>query len=162
MDKYPIPATAYGASKAALNYVVRKIHVENEGLIAFPLHPGWVRTDMGNHGAEVMGIEQAPVSLEESVQGMLNKVCNSGFVDCVWGVDADLGDRLTMRLEKRLRALSSLSATTRRFHGRSWFRVGWLKRSVLDNDMACFIKNATVLCTATIHQLSDHQSPSTK
>ena len=38
--------TAYGASKAALNFVVRKIHFENPGLIAFSVNPGWLRTDV--------------------------------------------------------------------------------------------------------------------
>jgi len=39
---------SYGASKAALNYLIRKIHCEheNEGLVAFPLSPGPVHTDM--------------------------------------------------------------------------------------------------------------------
>ncbi|KAH7419765.1 hypothetical protein BKA64DRAFT_24908 [Cadophora sp. MPI-SDFR-AT-0126] len=33
--------TPYGASKAASTYLVRKIHFEHPGLIAFPVHPGW-------------------------------------------------------------------------------------------------------------------------
>jgi norsolorinic acid ketoreductase len=36
----PIPSTAYGASKAALNYLTRKIHFENPNLVVFPLSPG--------------------------------------------------------------------------------------------------------------------------
>lgn len=32
--------TAYGVSKAASNYMVKKIHEENEGLIAFSIDPG--------------------------------------------------------------------------------------------------------------------------
>lgn len=35
-----VPAGAYGASKAALNYLVRRIHFENEWLTAFVAHPG--------------------------------------------------------------------------------------------------------------------------
>jgi len=42
MDTIPIPATAYGMSKVALNYMVRKIHFENPELIAFPISPGYV------------------------------------------------------------------------------------------------------------------------
>ncbi|KAF8176062.1 NAD(P)-binding protein [Pholiota molesta] len=36
----------YGASKAALNWVTRKIHFENEWLVAFPQCPGAVETDL--------------------------------------------------------------------------------------------------------------------
>lgn len=35
-------ATAYGASKAALNWITKNIHIENPKIIAFPLHPGYV------------------------------------------------------------------------------------------------------------------------
>jgi NAD(P)-dependent dehydrogenase (short-subunit alcohol dehydrogenase family) len=42
MDFGQLPVTAYGSSKAAVNYIVRKIHFENPDLIAFPIHPGYV------------------------------------------------------------------------------------------------------------------------
>lgn len=69
----PIPATAYGASKAAVNYVTKKIHQEHEkdGLIAFPLHPGWVQTDMGNAGAKANGLDKAPVTIKDSIKEQL-------------------------------------------------------------------------------------------
>ncbi|OBW63559.1 MAG: Uncharacterized protein AUREO_063750 [Aureobasidium pullulans] len=75
MEHMPLmPVTAYGASKAALNYIVRKIHFENQGVCSWVLSPGWVRTEMGNHGAEVVGMERAPVSLEQSVEAMIEKI----------------------------------------------------------------------------------------
>lgn len=40
MEHVPLPNTAYGASKAALNFVVRKIHLEYPELCAFVMHPG--------------------------------------------------------------------------------------------------------------------------
>jgi norsolorinic acid ketoreductase len=40
MEDWPMNATAYGASKAALNWLTKNIHIENEKLIAFPIHPG--------------------------------------------------------------------------------------------------------------------------
>jgi norsolorinic acid ketoreductase len=40
MEQWPMSATAYGMSKAALNWLTRNIHIENPGLIAFPIHPG--------------------------------------------------------------------------------------------------------------------------
>jgi norsolorinic acid ketoreductase len=35
-----IPDAVYGMSKAAVNFLVNKIHNEEEKLIAFPIHPG--------------------------------------------------------------------------------------------------------------------------
>jgi NAD(P)-dependent dehydrogenase (short-subunit alcohol dehydrogenase family) len=33
-------ATAYGGSKAAINWITKNIHLEYRGIMAFPLHPG--------------------------------------------------------------------------------------------------------------------------
>ncbi len=41
-EKAPIPNAVYGPSKAALNWFIKKIHLENEDLVAFPIHPGYV------------------------------------------------------------------------------------------------------------------------
>ena len=35
-----MPALSYGASKAMINFVIRKLHFEHEDIIAFPFHPG--------------------------------------------------------------------------------------------------------------------------
>ena len=40
MEEVPIPNGVYGPVKAVLNWVTRKIHLEHEDLIAFPIHPG--------------------------------------------------------------------------------------------------------------------------
>ncbi|KAF8970822.1 hypothetical protein BDZ97DRAFT_1788873 [Flammula alnicola] len=58
--------TAYGVSKAALNWLSRKIHFENEWLTCFPLAPGMVETDMANDnfGRDTSGIL-------ESLKGMM-------------------------------------------------------------------------------------------
>jgi norsolorinic acid ketoreductase len=40
MGNLPLPATAYGISKVALNYLVRKIHFENPEITAFVISPG--------------------------------------------------------------------------------------------------------------------------
>lgn len=37
---FGLPNTPYGSSKAALNFIMRKIHYENAGLVALTLHPG--------------------------------------------------------------------------------------------------------------------------
>lgn len=93
MGSMPMPVTAYGASKVAVNYITRKIHFENPKLIAFPISPGygiplktfssannndilcrWVQTEMGNAGAVSAGMAEAPVTLKQSVDGILFKV----------------------------------------------------------------------------------------
>ena len=55
---------AYRASKAALNSVMKamSLDLKARGITAIPLHPGWVRTDMGGPNADI--------SPEESVTGM--------------------------------------------------------------------------------------------
>lgn len=40
MADYPWPCVAYGTSKAAQNFIVKKIHHEHESLVAFVVHPG--------------------------------------------------------------------------------------------------------------------------
>jgi NAD(P)-dependent dehydrogenase (short-subunit alcohol dehydrogenase family) len=59
---------AYRTSKAALNKLVSTLATEwrGDGIIAVPMHPGWVRTDMG--GAN------APLSPEESVGSMRDAI----------------------------------------------------------------------------------------
>jgi norsolorinic acid ketoreductase len=74
LEKWPLPGVAVGASKAVMNYIVRKIHIEHPQLTVFPIHPGWVQTDMGNDGAVANGLEEAPVTLKDSIDGMISKV----------------------------------------------------------------------------------------
>jgi len=76
-DKMPLEAAAYGASKAAMNFIVRKIHRENESVISFPINPGWVQTDMGNSAAVGIGLDAAPNTLEESVNGIISVIDSS-------------------------------------------------------------------------------------
>ncbi|KAK7941585.1 uncharacterized protein PG986_013972 [Apiospora aurea] len=71
------PGGAYGASKAALNWITRALHNENEsaGLVAVALHPGWVRTRAGEHAASEWGFEgELPETVEGSVRGMLEVI----------------------------------------------------------------------------------------
>lgn len=40
MEQRPFPNAAYGPTKASLNYLTKKIHLEHENIIAFPVDPG--------------------------------------------------------------------------------------------------------------------------
>lgn len=55
---------AYRSSKAAVNAMMKSMAIDlaARGIIAVPMHPGWVRTDMGG--------PKAPLSAEESASGM--------------------------------------------------------------------------------------------
>ncbi|KAL4811073.1 hypothetical protein BDV18DRAFT_155686 [Aspergillus unguis] len=74
----PFPGGAYGASRAAGNWLLRAIHLQHEaeGLVAVALHPGWVRTRAGEFVASEWGFgEGAPLeSVERSVSGILEVV----------------------------------------------------------------------------------------
>ncbi|KAK5991866.1 Short-chain dehydrogenase RED3 [Cladobotryum mycophilum] len=72
----PLSGGAYGPSKAALNWLTRALHIEHgvSGLIAVALHPGWAQTDMGHQTAGLWNIGPAPVTVEESVTGMVRVI----------------------------------------------------------------------------------------
>lgn len=89
MDSFPLPSSAYGVSKAAVNWVAGKIHREEERLVVIPIQPGWVQTAMGERAAEVIGMKakDVPVSVEDSVRGivaMLDKATKSEHSGRFW------------------------------------------------------------------------------
>ncbi|KAJ7776784.1 hypothetical protein DFH07DRAFT_978881 [Mycena maculata] len=67
-------AGVYGSSKAAGNFLAKVLDTENPELIVFAIHPGWVTTDMGNVGAVANGLPSAPVTVEDSVAGILSRI----------------------------------------------------------------------------------------
>jgi norsolorinic acid ketoreductase len=50
------------------------MHNEIPEITALALNPGWVATDLGNHGATSNGMSQAPVTQDDSVTGMLSRI----------------------------------------------------------------------------------------
>ena len=59
---------SYATSKSALNMMNKAMALElkEEGIIAVVVNPGWVQTDMGG--------SKAPLTPEESVNGIVNNV----------------------------------------------------------------------------------------
>ncbi|RKK90870.1 hypothetical protein BFJ71_g11227 [Fusarium oxysporum] len=74
MENLKVENTAYGSSKAALNFITRRIHFENPDLVAFSINPGWLQTDLGNHAAQSSGLSAAPVSVQDGVNGIVSVI----------------------------------------------------------------------------------------
>ncbi|XMA17421.1 hypothetical protein WAI453_010212 [Rhynchosporium graminicola] len=74
MEKLPVPFFAYGISKAATNYLVRKIAFESPKIVSAAFNSGWVQTEMGTTAALGVGMTEAPMTLEASVEGMVNLI----------------------------------------------------------------------------------------
>lgn len=60
-----------------MHWLIKRIHLDYPELIAFPIHPGWVRSDMGNEGARLSGLAEAPVTIEDCASGMISKIDNA-------------------------------------------------------------------------------------
>ncbi|ORY31032.1 hypothetical protein BCR39DRAFT_527952 [Naematelia encephala] len=86
IDRVPDKTDAtYGITKCNINYLARYSHFENPDLIIWPMSPGWVQTEMGDRGARSVGMKQAPITVEESVSGML-KVIDDATRETTGGV----------------------------------------------------------------------------
>ena len=63
---------SYRASKAGINKAIQSVAAEllQENIVAFVMHPGWVRTDMGGAGADI--------SVEQSAAGIIRTIDRAG------------------------------------------------------------------------------------
>ena len=71
MESFPVPFFGYGTSKSAANCLVRKLHLEHPKLTSMAFNPGWLQTDMGTGAAQGVGMEDAPMTIEESVGNLI-------------------------------------------------------------------------------------------
>ncbi|EAQ90267.1 hypothetical protein CHGG_02202 [Chaetomium globosum CBS 148.51] len=70
----PMRNAAYGPTKLVQHWLTKAIHTEEPWLIAFPIDPGWVQTDIGDRGAHAFGIEKAAITVDESVNGIIKVI----------------------------------------------------------------------------------------
>ena len=77
----------YRSSKTALNQVVKSLSIDLKplGISVISLHPGWVRTEMGG--------PNAIISVEESVDGMVDVISNTSIINSGQFINYD-GTRL--------------------------------------------------------------------
>lgn len=70
---FPAVFAAYGPSKAALNYLIARLHFEETWLTTVAVHPGLVLTDMGSGLVSVAGGKDATgaIDVPTSVGGLL-------------------------------------------------------------------------------------------
>ncbi|MGA8514730.1 MAG: short chain dehydrogenase, partial [Burkholderiaceae bacterium] len=62
----------YRVSKAALNMAVIAAQHDYPGAILLPMHPGWVRTDMGGPHAAISP-EQSVSTMRSTIAGLTSK-----------------------------------------------------------------------------------------
>ncbi|KAL3418675.1 short-chain dehydrogenase [Phlyctema vagabunda] len=77
LAQFPSTMSPYGASKAALNWFVRRIHFEEPWLTSFVFHPGLVQTDMASRTIEGTSLkleDLGAITVEESVTGMIKTI----------------------------------------------------------------------------------------
>ncbi|XP_053127519.1 C-factor-like isoform X2 [Hemicordylus capensis] len=65
-----IPVVSYRCSKAALNMLTKcqSMGYRDDGILCTAIHPGWVKTELGS--------EQADLTVEESVNGIMKTLCS--------------------------------------------------------------------------------------
>ena len=73
----PYPVSAVALSKIGVNFITQRINVEHstEGILAFPINPGGVKTDLGAFAAPTaFGIKEFTLEPEESAAGIISVI----------------------------------------------------------------------------------------
>ncbi|KAK1714272.1 aflatoxin biosynthesis ketoreductase nor-1 [Colletotrichum lupini] len=77
LESLPPALSPYGASKAALNWFIRRLHFEEMWLTSFLLHPGTVATDMVKSvidGTDLKLEDLGAITVEQSVSDLVQRV----------------------------------------------------------------------------------------
>ncbi|KAK0619971.1 hypothetical protein B0T14DRAFT_221435 [Immersiella caudata] len=72
------PSTAYGMSKAAVNWFGKKLSVDykEKGLVVGIVHPGWVKTPMGQLLADAVDFPEPPMEVWDSAKAVVERIDN--------------------------------------------------------------------------------------
>ncbi|RYP78466.1 hypothetical protein DL769_003189 [Monosporascus sp. CRB-8-3] len=65
---------AYAPTKLVGHWYTKAIHIEEPEICAFPIDPGWARTDIGNRGAAAFAIDQAAIPVSQSTEGLVKVI----------------------------------------------------------------------------------------
>lgn len=60
-----------------MNFLARKLHDEVKDVVVFPIHPGWLATEMGLESARLGGLEDKLTSVEDGVKGIVEQIDNA-------------------------------------------------------------------------------------
>ncbi|KAH8880285.1 NAD(P)-binding protein [Thozetella sp. PMI_491] len=76
LDIEALPGTSYGMSKAAANWWAKKLSVDfkTKGLKVGILHPGWVKTYLGQELADAVGLAEPPTELDACAEKVLEQI----------------------------------------------------------------------------------------
>ncbi|GJN84378.1 hypothetical protein PLIIFM63780_007934 [Purpureocillium lilacinum] len=76
LEMESFPSAAYGMSKAAANWLAKKISIEfqKDELKVGIIHPGWVKTNMGQSLADAVGVKEPPMAVEDSARHVLAQI----------------------------------------------------------------------------------------
>ncbi|KAI6356238.1 Short-chain dehydrogenase red3 [Pyricularia grisea] len=67
----------YGAAKATLNWLTMGVHLSQEWLTTLVIHPGLVQSEPGNWVAKQIGMAEAPTTIEQAAEGVVNAITNA-------------------------------------------------------------------------------------
>ncbi|KAK0373641.1 short-chain dehydrogenase [Colletotrichum limetticola] len=77
LESLPPALSPYGASKAAMNWFIRRLHFEEMWLTSFLLHPGTVATDIVKSvidGTDLKLEDLGAITVEQSVSDLVQRV----------------------------------------------------------------------------------------
>ncbi|KAI4723472.1 putative NADP(+)-dependent dehydrogenase [Aureobasidium sp. EXF-10727] len=77
-EYFALPMATYSASKAGMNLLTYRIHIENPWLVSFAVHPGVIETENGLKAQAATGMSKDMVTpMEVAIDGMVGMIENA-------------------------------------------------------------------------------------